>query len=71
MAEDNYELGIRDRDITHKLIQQVRADYISMGKTDCVCPMCGDHPVMYNTSHGARTIITCRCRYITDVEINL
>ena len=40
------------------------------GETDVRCPKCGTKPILMVTPHGERTIVTCDCGFIADVDIN-
>lgn len=41
------------------------------GKDVTVCPKCKQTATVSFTEHGERTIISCECKYIFMVEINL
>jgi len=38
--------------------------------TSVRCPKCGEAPEITITPNGERTIISCPCRYIYEMEIN-
>lgn len=54
-----------------KLAGKFRDDIAAKGRSEVVCPVCNEKPVMKTTEHGERTYIRCRCGYILDGEINL
>ena len=56
--------------IAPQLAKKARADLLAGEETDVKCPRCGEHPVRSTTSKGERTIISCRCGYIYDMQIN-
>lgn len=52
------------------LAEKARRELRMMGTTTVICPRCGTSPQISNTPRGERTIISCKCRYIFDGEIN-
>ena len=38
--------------------------------TNIKCPKCGEPPEITMTSRGERTIVSCPCGYVHDIEIN-
>ena len=52
------------------LAKRARTEIIQMGFTNIKCPKCGTSPEITITSRGERTIVSCDCGYVHDVEIN-
>ena len=52
------------------LARLAKREIRQMGYTNVRCPKCGTAPKVKMTSRGERTIVTCECRYVHDVEIN-
>lgn len=52
------------------LAKRARKEIRQMGFTNIRCPKCGKAPEITMTSRGERTIVSCDCRYVHDVEIN-
>lgn len=53
------------------IANQARLEQQMNGYVTVVCPKCQRHPEIKMTSKGERTIISCPCGYIKNVEINL
>ena len=53
------------------LAKQARMEMMENGYITIICPKCQEHPKITTTSNGERTIVTCRCGYIINVDINL
>ena len=53
------------------LAKQARLEQQKNGYVTVICPKCQEHPEILMTSRGERTIITCPCGYVKNVEINL
>ena len=52
------------------LANRARSEQLETGQISVVCPKCQEHPRIFTTSKGERTIIECKCRYIQNAEIN-
>ena len=52
------------------LAKQARRELRMTGKTSVRCPKCGGAPEMSMTAGGERTIFSCSCGYVHDVDIN-
>ena len=52
------------------LAKQARLEKMKIGCVKVTCPKCQEHPRIFTTSKGERTIIECKCRYIQNAEIN-
>ena len=53
------------------LANQARSEQQKDGYVTVVCPKCLRHPEIMMTSKGERTVITCPCGYVKNIEINL
>lgn len=49
----------------HARLEQQKKGYVTV-----VCPKCQKHPEITMTSKGERTIVSCYCGYIKNIEIN-
>jgi hypothetical protein len=52
------------------LAKQARLEYLRTGQIITICPKCHEHPEITMTPRGERTIISCPCRYVNNIEIN-
>ena len=52
------------------LAKRAKSEIRSIGKTMIRCPRCNTQPEITITSGGERTIVTCECGYVHDVDIN-
>lgn len=52
------------------LAKQARLEQQKNGYVTVVCPKCKKHPEITMTSKGERTIVSCYCGYIKNIEIN-
>ena len=52
-------------------VQKAKKEFAMRGETEVFCPCCGERPFLTMTPKGERTIISCSCGYIYDMEINL
>lgn len=52
------------------LANQARREWLETGEVKVICPKCHEHPEITMTSRGERTTISCKCRYISNCEIN-
>lgn len=53
------------------LAKQAKKEIRQKGYTNIRCPKCGASPKISITPHGERTIVSCTCGYVHDVDINL
>lgn len=52
------------------LANQARIEQQENGYVKVICPKCQEHPKITMTSKGERTIISCPCGYVKNIEIN-
>lgn len=52
------------------LAKQARMEYLKTGRITVECPKCHKHPGIMMTSKGERTIVSCPCGYVLNIEIN-
>ena len=52
------------------LAKKAKKELRQMGFTNIRCPKCDGTPEITMTSKGERTIVSCDCGYVHDVEIN-
>lgn len=52
------------------LAKQARLEQQTKGYIEVKCPRCQEHPEISMSSKGERTIISCKCRYVRNAEIN-
>lgn len=52
------------------LAKQARLEQQKDGYVTVVCPKCQGHPEIITTSKGERTIVSCSCGYVRNIEIN-
>ena len=52
------------------LAKRAKKEIRQAGFTNIKCPKCGGSPEIMTTSRGERTIVSCDCGYVHDVEIN-
>ena len=52
------------------LAKQAKKEIRQLGITSVTCPKCKTSPEIIITERGERTIVTCKCGYIHDVDIN-
>lgn len=53
------------------LAKRARIEIIQTGHTNIRCPKCDTPPEITMTPRGERTIVSCDCGYVHNVEINL
>lgn len=53
--------------LTNKAMKEI----YETGRTTVICPKCNTIPTLMTTSKDERTIISCECRYILNIEINM
>ena len=53
------------------LAKQARLEHQKNGYVSVKCPKCNNTPEITMTSKGERTIVSCPCGYIKNIEINL
>lgn len=53
------------------LVKKALLEIRTMGNTTVLCPLCKEVPELESTVGGERTVISCRCKYLYDVEMNL
>jgi phage FluMu protein Com len=53
------------------LANQVRLEQLKNGYVSVKCPKCHEHLEIRTTPKGERTIISCPCGYVRNIEINL
>ena len=52
------------------LAKQAKREIRELGHTNIRCPKCGGAPEITMTPRGERTIVSCYCGYVHDVDIN-
>ena len=52
------------------LAKQARLEQQKSGYVTVICPKCQKHPKITITSKGERTIVSCPCGYVKNIEIN-
>ena len=52
------------------LAKQARLEMQRNGCITVICPKCLKHPIISMTERGERTIISCPCGYVRNIEIN-
>ena len=52
------------------LANQARLEQLKNGHVSVKCPKCHEHPEITTTAKGERTIISCPCGYVRNIEIN-
>lgn len=55
---------------SNMLAKQVKKEILLTGATKIVCPMCGQIPELTVTPRGERTMVSCKCGFVYDCEIN-
>lgn len=55
---------------SNMLAKKAKKEIRLTGMTTVLCPMCGEAPQVTTTSKGERTIVSCKCGYVYDAEIN-
>lgn len=53
------------------LAKKAKSEIRDTGSTSVRCSKCGSAPEIIMTPRGERTIVTCSCGYIHDVDTNL
>ena len=53
------------------LAKRAQREIIQTGYTNIKCPKCDTPPELTMTPRGERTIVSCDCGYVHNVEINL
>ena len=56
---------------SHMLAKQAKREQRLTGVITVVCPKCDEKPEITTTSNGERTIVSCKCGYVYDAEMNL
>lgn len=59
-----------DHEDPHMLAIRAKKDIYMTGTTEVRCPKCHTAPIVEWTPRGERTIVSCKCGYVHDVEIN-
>ncbi len=52
------------------LAKKAKRELRKVGVTSVKCPKCNGSPEITMTSRGERTIVSCLCGYVHDIEIN-
>ena len=65
------ETSQADKRNPHMLAKRAKKEIRTCGKTAIICPKCGTAPEISTTERYERTIVSCQCGYLYDVEINL
>lgn len=52
------------------LAKQARLEQQKNGYVTVICPKCQEHPEITTTLKGERTIVSCPCGYVKNIEIN-
>jgi transcription elongation factor Elf1 len=52
------------------LAKRAKSEIRTNGKTAIICPRCNTVPEITMTPKGERTIVSCQCGYVHDVDIN-
>lgn len=60
---------VTDQGLT--LAKQARLEKLKTGNISVVCPKCKENPKISSTPNSERTIISCSCGFIRNIEINL
>lgn len=71
---DTAVMNERSQEISNSpvmLAKIAKKEIRTAGFTNIRCPKCGEMPEITMTSRGERTIVSCDCGYVHDVEINL
>lgn len=56
---------------SHMLAKRARQELQDSGTTTVICERCKESPRIIITPRGERTIVTCKCGFVYDAEINL
>ena len=56
---------------SHLLAKRARQELQDSGTTTVICERCKESPRIIITPRGERTIVTCKCGFVYDAEINL
>lgn len=56
---------------SHMLAKKARRELLEVGTTTVLCPRCEEYPEIITTLRGERTIVSCGCGFVYDVEMNL
>ena len=58
--------------MTNKLIikEETATLFLETNSTTVICPKCNQSPVIKYTPNRERTLITCPCGYVHEIEIN-
>lgn len=76
LSESEIEYSNREKTyhtISHQsimLAKQARLEQQKNGYVTVICPKCQKHPEITMTSKSERTIISCPCGYVKNIEIN-
>ena len=60
----------QDLNSPNMLAKKAKREIRTMGFTTVMCPKCNGKPNITVTPKGERTIVSCDCGYIIDVDIN-
>ncbi len=52
------------------LVRKARLELLETNSTTVICPKCNQSPVIKYTPNHERTLITCPCGYLHEIEIN-
>lgn len=66
-AKDTMQM---DHEDPRMLAKNARKDIYLTGVTEVRCPKCQTAPTVETTPKGERTIVSCKCGYVHEVEIN-
>ena len=62
---------IQERSLSpNMLAKKAKSELRRNGKTAILCPRCNTVPTITMTPKGERTIVSCECGYVHDVDIN-
>lgn len=70
---DTVATNVKSQEISNSpsmLAKEAKKNIKMMGYTNIRCPKCGTSPEIMMTSKGERTIVSCNCGFVHDVEIN-
>lgn len=56
---------------SHLLAKRARQELQDSRTTTVICERCKESPRIIITPRGERTIVTCKCGFVYDAEINL
>ena len=65
------ETSHEDLENPRMLAKKAKREIMENGTTSIKCPKCDKYPTLSYTPRKERTILSCECRYVHDVDINL